>query len=60
MAIHGFVLEEDTKPAHERHLQALKVSSQACFLLHDKYSLTHRFYKIFSIRAKINFNIAAL
>jgi hypothetical protein len=31
MAIHGFVLEEDTKPAHERHLQALKVASQACF-----------------------------
>jgi hypothetical protein len=22
MAIHGFVFEEDTKPAHERHLQA--------------------------------------
>jgi hypothetical protein len=31
MAIHGFVLEEFTKPAHERHLQALKVASQACF-----------------------------
>jgi len=31
MAIHGFVLEEDTKPAHECHLQALKVASQACF-----------------------------
>jgi hypothetical protein len=31
MAIHGFVLEEDTKPVHERHLQALKGPWQACF-----------------------------
>ncbi len=29
MAIHGFVLEEDTKPVHDRHMQALKVSPQA-------------------------------
>jgi hypothetical protein len=29
MAIHGFVLEEDTKPVGERNLQALKVASQA-------------------------------
>jgi hypothetical protein len=31
MAIHGFVFKEFTKPAHERHLQALKGPSQACF-----------------------------
>jgi len=31
MAIHGFVLEEDTKPAHERHLQVF-LRTQACSL----------------------------
>ena len=32
MAIHGFVMEEDTKPAHERHMQALKGPEQALLL----------------------------
>jgi hypothetical protein len=39
MAIHGFVLEEDTKPAHERHMQALKVPWQAFHW----YRITHSF-----------------
>jgi hypothetical protein len=29
MAIHGFVLEEDTKPVHERHTQVLPAPLQA-------------------------------
>jgi len=31
MAIHGFVLEEDTKPGHERHLQVF-LRTQTCSL----------------------------
>jgi hypothetical protein len=31
MAIHGFVWEEYTKPAHERHLQACQKDLQAYF-----------------------------
>jgi hypothetical protein len=31
MAIHGFVLEEDTKPAHEHHLQTAPTQTQALF-----------------------------
>jgi hypothetical protein len=31
MAIHGFVLEEDTKPAHEHHLQTTPTLRQALF-----------------------------
>jgi len=40
MAIHGFVLEEDTKPVHDRHMQALKVSPQAFigFSMTDSYT----------------------
>jgi hypothetical protein len=33
MAIHGFVFEEDTKPVHERHLQASLTPLQASLLL---------------------------
>jgi hypothetical protein len=29
MIIHGFVLEEDTKPVHEHHLQAFPALLQA-------------------------------
>ena len=31
MAIHGFVLEEDTKPAHEHHLQAVHRACKPAF-----------------------------
>jgi len=31
MAIHGFVLEEGTKPAHERDLQVCPTLLQTCF-----------------------------